>query len=75
MAVQQFAVAEVCTCVFACLQRKEKEESAEEGSGCKHEGGITCREGRDRGGGTGSVLGCFFFFMEGNEAERLGRHF
>lgn len=61
MAVQQFGVAEVCTCVFACLKRKEKEESDEEGSGRKHEGGITCREGRDRGG-TGSVLGFLFFF-------------
>lgn len=73
MAVQQFSVAEVCTCVFACLKRKEKEESDEEGSGCKHEGGITCREGRDQGGnGVGAGV---FFFKEGNEAERLGRHF
>lgn len=67
MAVQQFGVAEVCTSVFACLKGKEKEESDEEGSGCKHEGGITCREGRDRGG---NRVGAGFFFLRKGMRQR-----
>ncbi len=44
-------------CVFACLKRKEREESDKRGSACKHGRGVTGWGERDRGEG----IDVFFF--------------